>query len=353
NAAAPDDIIIVADGTYNENVNINTMGTPGDITIQAQNPGGATIDGGAAAAITANTFSGAIHIEGFQLDANTGIANGVITMLNVSGRLSVINNTFVAGYGGTAIYVLNTASASTLVSVLDNNASGAVDNDDFLFVQVGENQTGGGDTDIVVDGNVISGLEDHGVQVDLEGFNYTATIRISDNNMSNWAAGGNGVVVNLGGGSPVGTNIEAYVAIENNSITQPDGSAIFLNADGDNTSLYVTVSNNTLTGNANSSYGISLDDDSSSNGVTVNASFLNNTISNFPNSGIWIRPFADDVNRNVWNLVIDGNNISNIDTDLNGAGDEAAIEIPDNSGEDDENYTINVEITNNTFSSIP
>ncbi|MEL7535236.1 MAG: hypothetical protein AAFN10_28325, partial [Bacteroidota bacterium] len=290
NAAVAGDIIIVANGSYNESINLNSMATPGEITIQAQNAGGATIDGGASPAFKAGTFTGAITIEGFRLDANTGIVNGVIDLLNVSGRVNVINNIFVPGYGGTAIYMLNTTSANTALSVLDNTASGAVDNDDFVFVQVGDNGTGGGATDILIDGNTVSDLEDSGVQIDLEGTTYTATIRISDNNMSNWAASGSGVDFHLGNGS-IGTNIEAYLSIEGNTFTNPDGRGIGLDADGINNSMYVTIADNNLTGNVNSSNGIGLDDDSTSDGVTVHASITGNTISNFTDSGIWLRPF--------------------------------------------------------------
>lgn len=352
NAAVDGDIIIVANGSYSESINLNSMATPGDITIQAQNTGGATVDGGASSAFKVGTFSGAITIEGFRLDANTGIVNGVIDLLNVSGRVRVISNTFLSGYGGTAIYMLNTTSANTALSVLDNVASGAVDNDDFVFVQVGEDATGGGTTDILVDGNTVSDLEDAGVQIELEGTGYTATIRVSDNNMSAWAASGSGIAVNLGKGS-IGTNIEAYVSIEGNTITNPDGRAISLDADGINTTMYATVADNVLTGNVNSSNGIGLDGDSSSDGVTVHASITGNNISNFTGSGIWMRPFADDVNRDNWNLIVDNNTISNIDTDGNGANEEAAIDLADDSGVDDENYTVNIEVTNNTMSSIP
>ena len=77
----------------------------------------------------------------------------------------------------------------------------------------------------------------------------------------------------------------------------------------------------------------------------------NNDINNVAGNGINFRPFADDTTRDVWNLLINNNSISNPNTDNTSlsTGPEAGIRLDQSSGDDDENYDINIEVTNNSI----
>ncbi len=355
NAAAAGDEIIVANGTYNESVNLATG--PAGITIQAATPGGATVNGGAAPAFFASNHTGDITIDGFTLTSTlVSPTGGIVQMNEMSGLLTVsnctINNgtTFTAGVSTPTvhgIYLVNTTNVPTNASIL-NNTFGAFGNNDLIHIFAGQNNVGG-DANIVIDNNTNNGAEiqDSAIDIELEGNNATATVVVTNNNFGGWTLSGRGISFRIGTGGPLSSNLETHIIVDNNTLTNPDGHAIYFDMDGLNGMNYITATNNTITGNANTESGIYVDSDSTIDGGTSTFNISNNNISNITDSGIYIRPFMDDPGVVTWNFVIDGNTIDNPNTD-NTAG-EGGIIIDDSSAIDDENFIINAEITNNTI----
>ncbi|SFN66873.1 Por secretion system C-terminal sorting domain-containing protein [Bizionia echini] len=351
NAASNNDIIVVANGTYNESINL-AMG-PNGISIQAENAGNATINGNSAPAFFAAGHTGNITISGFTLTSSLNSnSQGIIHMSNVLGHISVIGNAFSAD-NTNGIY-LNSNSTTELSTSILNNSFGNFGNDDLIKIGVGENGIGG-DANILIDNNSNTGtLEDDAIEVAFENNNSHATLVITNNSFSNWLGSGSGIDVHLGNGSPAAANLEARFTITGNTLTNVDGDALLINLDGINNTLYGTISNNTIIGdNLNTSNGMFIDGDSTSNGVQATLTIDNNTISGIINNGIYIRPFCDDVSTDVWNLVINNNTIDNPNSDNSPADmSQAGILITDSSGVDDENYIINAEITNNTITNL-
>ncbi|MFC5195099.1 SdrD B-like domain-containing protein [Bizionia hallyeonensis] len=351
NAASNNDIIVVANGTYNESINLATG--PNGISIQAENAGNAIINGNSAPAFFAAGHTGNITISGFTLTSSLNSnSQGIIHMSNVLGHISVIGNAFSAD-NTNGIY-LNSNSTIELSASILNNSFGNFGNDDLIKIGVGENGIGG-DANILIDNNSNTGtLEDDAIEVAFENNNSHATLVITNNNFSNWLGSGSGIDVHLGNGSPAATNLEARFTIAGNMLTNVDGDALLINLDGINNTLYGTISNNTIIGdNLNTSNGMFIDGDSTSNGVQATLTINNNTISGIINNGIYDRPFCDDVSTDVWNLVINNNTIDNPNSDNSPADmSQAGILITDSSGIDDENYIINAEITNNTITNL-
>lgn len=351
NAASNNDIIVVANGTYNESINLATG--PNGISIQAENAGNATINGNSAPAFFAAGHTGNITISGFTLTSSLNSnSEGIIHMSNVLGHISVIGNAFSAD-NTNGIY-LNSNSTTELSTSILNNSFGNFGNDDLIKIGVGENGIGG-DANILIDNNSNTGtLEDDAIEVAFENNNSHATLVITNNSFSNWLGSGSGIDVHLGNGSPAAANLEARFTIAGNMLTNVDGDALLINLDGINNTLYGTISNNTIIGdNLNTSNGMFIDGDSTSNGVQATLTIDNNTISGIINNGIYIRPFCDDVSTDVWNLVINNNTIDNPNSDNSPADmSQAGILITDSSGVDDENYIINAEITNNTITNL-
>ncbi|MBP93093.1 MAG: hypothetical protein CMC55_03120, partial [Flavobacteriaceae bacterium] len=265
NAASNNDIIVVANGTYNESINLATG--PNGISIQAENSGNATINGNSAPAFFAAGHTGNITISGFTLTSSLNSnSQGIIHMSNVLGHISVIDNAFSAD-NTNGIY-LNSNSTIELSASILNNSFGNFGNDDLIKIGVGENGIGG-DANILIDNNSNTGtLEDDAIEVAFENNNSHATLVITNNNFSNWLGSGSGIDVHLGNGSPAATNLEARFTIAGNMLTNVDGDALLINLDGINNTLYGTISNNTIIGdNLNTSNGMFIDGDSTSNGV--------------------------------------------------------------------------------------
>ncbi len=351
NAASNNDIILVANGTYNESINLATG--PNGISIKAENAGGATINGNLAPAFFANGHTGDITISGFALTSSLNSnSEGIIHITNLVGRITVINNVLTAD-NTNGIYV-NTDTTTPLNTSILNNSFGNFGNDDLIKIGVGEDGVGG-QANILIDSNTNTGtIEDDAIEVVFENSNSNATLVITNNNFSNWIASGSGIDVFLGSGFPAAANLEARFTVSDNTLTNVDGDAILINLDGINNTIFGTISNNTIDGdNINTSNGLFVDSDSTSNGVQATLSILNNNISGVINNGIYIRPFSDDVTTDVWNLVIHNNTIDNPNSD-NSPSDmsQAGILISDSSGIDDENYIINAEITNNTITNL-
>ncbi|MFT7073009.1 MAG: hypothetical protein ACJAX3_001996, partial [Patiriisocius sp.] len=355
NAAVANDVIIVADGTYTESVDVGMAA--GNITIRAANIGMATVNGGTAPAFFASGHIGDITIVGFELRSTLNQSDGgVINVTNLTGWLTVRNNTFSTGSQFFTIginHITNAAGVSTQTTILDNSF-GAFENHDFIHIEAGENGVGG-DADILVDGNTnTSVIENDAVFIGLESSNTTAIVVVTNNTFGGWAGSGNGIDLFIGGGSTPPTNLEAHFLIQNNIFNNVDGDAILINFDGIGTKIFGTIDTNTITGDGvNTEDGISFDDDSSGDGIEATVFVTNNNISDITDNGIRYRPFNDDPGIHTINMVIDGNTIHNPNSDSSPlGGEEAGINISDDSGGDDERYVINVEITNNTFTSL-
>ena len=343
NASSAGDIIMVNNGTYNESVDLSLAA--GNLTIRATNNLGATVNGGVNPAFAVSTLKTAnFEISGFNLNANTGMLTGVLYFVNLDGNLIVKNNVFVSGFGGNAIQLEN-SSANMSAFIHNNTASSPFDNKDFIkFTNTG------GNVNLVVDSNIASGFQDDAVEVSLEASNATAIVRVTNNTFTDWIASGQGIDIFCGGGTAP-TNLNVHFIVDNNVVSNTDGDSILINADGINTRIYGAITNNIINGNANTGDGINLDGDSTSNGVHVYLAVEGNTINNVAGNGINFRPFADDAMRDVWNLLINNNTINNPNTDNTpfGTNPEAGIRLDQSSGVDDENYDINIEVTNNSI----
>ncbi|MDB4286373.1 hypothetical protein N9933_03645, partial [bacterium] len=342
NASTPGDEIVVANGTYTESVNLDLMngGTPGNIIIRAANALGATVDGALGPAFYATSiFVGDITLQDFNLDRNTavGATVGVIDLLDVTGDISIIGNDFDTDFGGSAIYLDYTLVRTASIRILDNTTSTTIagDNGDFLFVQT----TAATVLDIVMDGNTVSGLEDHFCEFDLEGDNSVTRIRATDNTYSAPTATSSFVNAIVGAGS---TNAQADISISGNMVTNPDGDAIFIETSGTSATLGVLIASNTFSGTLGAGdHAIQLGAQSATSGAVVRAIVENNTITNPAANGIYVNPETDPGNAmSVWDVVVSGNNISGT------VGGDAGIyfDLTDPRS----NYIINIDMTGNT-----
>ena len=216
NNASPGDEIVVANGTYTENVNLNTMGSaigggPGDITIRALNSGLATVNGGATGpAFAATTFSGDITIQGFALDNDAGSPSGnedgVIDLLNVTGTVQISDNDF-DGNTSNSIAVVNTGGTSTTVIITDNTFTN-MPNEDAIHIEA----QGSGTMDLIVTDNTGSAMQNDFFALDIEGSS-TVTGRVTGNVISNWTGTGDGVDISFGasGSTNVSIRLEEVV----------------------------------------------------------------------------------------------------------------------------------------------
>ncbi|MEL6392583.1 MAG: SdrD B-like domain-containing protein, partial [Bacteroidota bacterium] len=362
NASAAGDEIVIGNGTYNESVNLNTAG--GDITIRAANPGMVTVNGGTSRAFSVTGFTGNVTIDGLVLTSSMdNSTSGVISSINLTGRLTVSNCTFsptAAQFLTDGIYCFSDVNnVPTQVSIL-NNIFGAFDNDQLIYIEAGDGNTTNADVDILIDGNTNTGvLEDDAVRVVTESSNSNTTMVITNNIFSGWTGSGAGLDVHIGFGGTPPTGQTARLLFDNNMISNTDGDGITLNLDGINTDIFAIISRNTITGNANTETGIFVDDDSSGDGIEATIFLTDNTISNTLQSGIRYRPFCDNPGIHDVKLVIDGNTITNPNSDNSAptstapnqmtAPEEGGIDISDDSGQDDERYVVNAEITNNNI----
>lgn len=340
NNAQAGDVIIVNNGTYAEAVDLSTAA--GDLIIKSATPFGATVNGGASPAFSVvSGKTASFEIIGFNLNAASGIATGVLYFNDLDGKLIIADNTFVSGFGGDAIRLENTVSEMNAF-IHNNFASAPADNDDFVKVI-----NNSGKVNLVVDNNTASDFQDDAVEVTLAASNVTSVVRVTNNTFSNWVASGQGIDIFCGFASAP-NNLKVHFIVHNNTLTNTDGDSILINADGVNTRIYGSITNNDITGNANTENGINVDGDSTSNGVHLFLNIDGNLIEDVNRSGINFRPFADDAIRDIWTLLVNNNNIDNPNADASAdANIEAGIRLDQSSGVDDENYDINIEVTNN------
>jgi hypothetical protein len=344
NAASTGDEIVVANGTYNESVNLNLMGTPGNIIIRAANTGMATVNGGTGAAFYASSFTGDITIDGFTVDRdvlNGGTDDGVLNFVNITGLLTIRNNTFDPGHGYNGVHVVANGSVdmSALVEYNSGAVSAAGDNEDFFFAEIGGTAT----LNAVVSNNTFSGLEDDAIAFHTEG---TATLNatVVGNDFSNFSASGGGIEFFNGSSTSTGATVNGYV--EGNTISGiASGDAILLDVHGSNTTINFVIKNNTLINNTASSgtEGINMNSQSNSAGATVRLKIENNTINNIGGKGILLEAETKTTSAaNSYHFVVDGNQVTS-----NGTSPAIGIEADD----PDDNFSLCLEMRNNGVTS--
>lgn len=296
-AANAGDEIVVADGTYNENVNLDAMNSEGDITIRAANPGTtAVVNGGATgAAFSASTFTGDITIEGFALDRQDTVdpgEDGVVHLVDVTGMVTIANSTFRSGYRGSAVRMLSTATTNptTGIRILDNTATGGVDSGgDFLSLEF----LGSSTADLIADGNTVSGLNDDGFRIEAFGTSQV-TARITDNTLSAWAGSGEGIDVEIGDSTP-STGATVSMLVSGNSISDSDGDAMEYNMDGENSTFTAVIAGNSALSGAQG-HGIFVNSQGTLDNGTLSVLIDNNTISNPTSNGIHVEGETDGAN---------------------------------------------------------
>ncbi|MGY0392488.1 SdrD B-like domain-containing protein [Bizionia sp. KMM 8389] len=352
NAASENDIVIIDEGVYNESINLNSAAN--NITIAPIVIGTVTIHGGDAPVFYTTAHTGDISIIGLALTSTLNDnSQGVLSFNNAVGTLRIIENTFTADNTNGIQIATNDASVDIETSILSNVFT-TFGNDKLIKINAGDDGIGGS-ANIVIDDNSNTGsIEDAAVFVDFSNSNSDNTLVITNNTFDNWIASGSGIDIHFGAGSPVGSNQNSRFLIDNNSLNGTDGNGIIIDLDGENNTIEGKITNNTITGDlVNTTHGINIDSDSTANGVTATLFIEDNAISNVTENGIYIRPFNDDVNRDIWNFSIKNNTIDNPNSD-NSPNDmsKAGILITDSSGIDDENYTVNATITNNTITNL-
>ena len=344
NSASPGDVITVNDGTYNEIVNLNLMGSAiggssGDLVIQAANSRQA-IWNDASTALTANGLSGNYTISGFDM--------GTAGVMNVSGLITFNDNQFDALNGVSGISVNLNGTANMAVHVIDSDFSSA-GSQIVGAINVQMNTSAGGSLDLVVDQSNFTGLQQSGISFNTQDRSAlgagTLTARITDNIFSGRTGGGEEIEMFLGGNNSDG--FFASVLIDGNQ-TNIGGApstptdAINLDVDGTNTTALVAITNNMLNHHVD---GIVLDSESTYLSGLFNAWIDGNTLGDVEQEGIHIRPFNDPAGAPaVWNMLVTGNTLTNINSDLSGG--HGGIEIEANDGDNDD-YTLNVDINGN------
>ncbi|MCG6156588.1 beta strand repeat-containing protein [Rubinisphaera margarita] len=336
--AAAGDVITVNDGVYNETVPLQSIGAGGTLTIQAANPQQALWNDNGMA-FTASSITGNFVISGFDL------GNSLID--DVSGVITLHDNRFDNVSTGHAISAFVSGTIDTGLHVLDNQFVN-VSTFDAIVARAGT--SAGGSLDVVVDGNTFSGLTSEGLSIEetaqLSGG--TLTARVTDNVFSNRTGSGTDISAIVGGNNSVG--YFSSILIDNNrtnlgSAPAQAGDALWVDFDGDNTTLHLTVSNNNFNHHVS---GIYLDGDSTENGGLFNSRLDGNTLANIEFEGIHLRPFsASGGSRTVWNSVVTGNTLTNINSSL--FSGQAGIEIEvDNPSSPD--YTLNLDLDGNNVS---
>ncbi|MBV08403.1 MAG: hypothetical protein CMN21_04195, partial [Rubinisphaera sp.] len=347
NSAAAGDVITVNDGTYNETVNLNLMGSaiagsPGDLVIQASNSRQAFWND-AGAALTANGISGSFTIQGFDM--------GTATVTNVSGLVTFNDNQFDALNGVSGITANVTGTTDMGVHVIDSDFSSAGFNLlGAISAQMGT--SAGGTLDLVVDQNNFTGLQQDGISVNNQDQTAlgagTLTARITDNIFSGRTSLGDEIGMFLGGNNSNG--FFASVLIDGNqtnigSTPSSFNDAISLDVDGTNTTAYVAITNNNLNHHND---GMFLDADSTFISGLYNVLIDGNTLDNIEEEGIHLRPFSDVAgDPAVWNVLITGNTLTDINSDLSTGHGGIEIEVDNDSNDE---YTLNIDLNGNNVS---
>ncbi len=340
--AIPGDIIVVADGTYDENVDLKQMGSAltlpavGDLTINAANPLGATVNGGMGAAFRAAGYSGNITLSGFVLDADPGVATGVLSLTNIDGVVTVLDNTFGPGYGGAGVLMAVSGSTVTTLEVRGNLFETPADNQDAVEIEI----VGAPSVNFIAEGNTFTMLQDDGIKIDVQSPSGPAGPVILGrivNNIFNAAAGsGSPVDIDLGDGGSNGTS--AWLAIEDNQITSPLSQAILIDVEGAATGTSVIIRNNQISDPAGN--GIFIDGGSASADIVANLLIDANTVAG-TGSGAGIRVRPQDASTGaggLWKVVLTGNTITSP------TGEGILIDADATNGV----YTLDLDISGNT-----
>jgi len=363
--ASPGDEIVVADGTYNESVDLDQMGSAigggtGHIVIRSATAHGATVDGGTAPTFAAASFAGNITIRDFALDRDTdpgsfssASRNGLLQFHNVDGVVSIINNEFVTGYGSRGISLTSdTNGLLTHALILDNGFTNPVDNADAISIRPGHRVSNAtpfntARMSVVIDGNTFTGLQDDAIAFDAQ-TEGTITARVTNNTVSGQLGSGTAIEPKVGygsfssgGGNVAPQNTQGFYYISGNVITNAEGDGIRPDIDGRSTSARMIIDNNTIS--APDDDGIYIDSDSTTDGNTAHLLVSNNSVTSAGEDGINLRPFCSGPTTQVWNVVLDSNSLNDTSNDLSSTG--GAYFIDANSSSD--NYTLNVDLRSN------
>ncbi len=342
NNASPGDEIVVDDGSYDESVDLGLMGsalgtpTVGDLTIRAANPLGATVDGGMGAAFRATGFAGNITVSGFVLDADAGVPTGVLSLINIDGVVTVLDNTFGPGYGGVGVLMAVSGSTVTTLEVRGNSFETPADNQDAVEIEI----TGAPSINLIAEDNTFTMLQDDGIKIDVQSPSGPAGPvilgRIINNTFNAAAGSGSPIDVDLGDTGSVGTS--ASIAIEDNQITSPLSQAILVDLEGAATTTSVIVRNNQITAPGNN--GIFIDGGSASADIIANVLIDANTVTGTGSgAGIRMRPQdASTGSGGLWKVVLTGNTITSP------TGEGILIDADANNGV----YTLDLDISGNT-----
>lgn len=246
-AASPGDTIIVPDGTYREDVVVDTAnliiksaGGAVNTTVYSDTPdrfpfkitaSGVTIDGfniktggnesGGARAGVYLCFTGDnstdATIKNNTFSAATGYLGsyGIVANLLANGRLSVSNNT-IEGLGGSAITVMG-AVADSVVTISNNTVSGGEGG--IAFAREITNST------VDITNNTISTPDGNGI--DIDHMNQDNTVNITGNTIT--GSTGNGIYVGEIGPEEVGVgNYHNELTVSGNTVQEIKDYGIYV-----------------------------------------------------------------------------------------------------------------------------
>jgi len=342
NVASAGDVITVRDGTYNETVTLSSIGAGGTLTIQAANSRQAFWNDGGAA-LTANGIAGNFVISGFDL--------GTASLTNVTGVVTLHDNQFDNVSSSAAVSATVTGTVDMGLYVLDNDFT-SISSGLSGAINVSTDTAAGGSFDLNVEANTFTGLQSEGISVgastQLVSTGGTLAARVTENVFTGRQGFGEDIRFFVGGNNT--NNYFASILIDNNQTNTGGaptirGDAISVDFDGVGTTLNLIVSNNNLNHHSD---GMFIDADSSVDGGVFNSRFEGNTLNNIEEEGIHLRPFSmPGGSRTVWNSVVTGNTLTNINSDLSPGHAGIEIEV-DNTSNDD--YTFNLDIVGNNVS---
>ncbi|MEM6723451.1 MAG: SdrD B-like domain-containing protein, partial [Bacteroidota bacterium] len=350
NSAAANDVIIVADGTYNETLDFSSVAS--GITIKAANQGGAIINSsGIVITITSRTTP--ITIEGFVLRTSlNSSAMSVIRTIDVSGLVTIANNRF--DRGGPQFFtegIRSSGSADMNLSIL-NNTFVNFDDDELITLIIN------GSSNIVIDGNTDEvGIEDDAIEIEYGAGNDTHFMRITNNTFDNFTSSGDGIDIDFGAGFTP-QNIEHYTLIQGNTIANPNGAGMRLDIEGVGGVANYKIDNNTINGASTNvtNWGILITEQVGSTNFSTNFQITNNTISNTRRNSIEIIPAQNNGTRSNHRFTISDNNIDRPNSDnvesvtFGVTVEEAGILVQGIDNRPDVNVFL--EIFNNTFTNI-
>ncbi len=346
NHAFPGDEIVLDDGTYDESVDLDSMGSdvgwdPGDLTIRAANPLAAAVNGSTGSAFRATAYAGDLTIRDLNLTAFSGIAGGVVDLVDVNGVVALLGNAWTSGYGGAGVRVVATGAARTTFEVRGNTFDTPADNRHAIDTLV----FGAPTFDLIVEGNTFTMLQDDGVKLNVQTPSGpggpVVLARIRGNTFNPAAASGSAVDLDLGDTGSVGT--VASVSIEDNEIlgTVSD-EAVFIDVEGGGTWANLIIRNNRITSSGQE--GLTIDGGSSTADSVANILIEGNTVSNAAGSaGIRVRPQdAGTGTGSLWNIVIRDNEIASP------LGNGLVVDA----GSADGNFTLNLDLVNTTVTGV-